>query len=477
MLKNRILLTLTAVALGLGMGWVAAAQEDQRKWGGKDGGREEYDLYDKANNADANTRIAALDEWKQRFPDSDFKDLRENAYLITYQQLGDCRNSFDWAVTIRKRVPNDFLSNSSILRCVVTFMPPAEADLAAAEEVANYLMANADAAFAAANKPAGLDDAQWAAARPEMLKLAQRTVAWVYVQRKDDARAVTEITKVLRDQPERAEFSFYIAQALMNQRTEQNQDQIIPQAIFHYARAGNFTGETALPEAQRNQFRDYAQNLYKQYHGEDNPEQEEEYGSYDDIIQLVSASALPPSNFEIWSRQGIVQDEFEKEQAWAAANPDWDLWNRAVFTPLSGGEGLPDGTTPEMYFAEFMKDALLPGRAGQTAEHPFKFFRATIISMTPEEGQPEQLTVAIGDPERIDATVANATLMIDGNLPDDLMLMPGQTIYFDGVPDEFAPEPFMLTFKVDLENGGEVSLTPGEVEPLEEEAPPEEPAI
>ena len=63
----------------------AVAQTKQPQW--KDG-QAEYNLYLEVTKApDANKRLPHLNAWKEKYPESDFKEQRLLAYLTTYQQL------------------------------------------------------------------------------------------------------------------------------------------------------------------------------------------------------------------------------------------------------------------------------------------------------------------------------------------------------------------------------------------------------
>ena len=66
-----------------------------------------------------------------------------------------------------------------------------------AEKVARYLLANADAVFAADKMPQGAPPAQWAQAKPTMVNFAQFTLGYMGVEEKDPAKAQTELTKTL----------------------------------------------------------------------------------------------------------------------------------------------------------------------------------------------------------------------------------------------------------------------------------------
>lgn len=436
-LNKRVFTMVTALAAGLSLGWVLAAQDKQPAWKGKNGGQEEYGLeqaVEKAKGAPA--QLKALDEWKARFPDTDFWQLREDFYLITYSQLNDARKGFDMAVEILKQRPKHFLALNTIITNIYHLAPtgqvPGAADLTAAENAAKYILDNSAAVFDPANKPLTIQDpAQFAAAKAPVLKAAQQTYAWVFVQRKEWAKAEPEIRKVLADDPTQAGFTHFLAQALLNQARGNAalQDTKYPEALFHFARAGSYSGQGALPAAAKKQDLDFFNSAYDTYHGS--------HQGADQVIQIASSNVMPPSGFKIKDINTIKQEEFEAAQEYDRQHPDLAFWRDAVKAPLSG----PDAAT---LFDGTYKDALLPGPAG--AAKGVSKFKGTIISSTQEKGNTKQLVVGVAQP-----TVADATLnVVNDPLPG--MMDPGGEILFQGQPKTFVPSPFMINFELEAKD-------------------------
>ena len=413
----------TAVGIGLSMGWVLPAQQaPQKNW--KD--RAEYDLYDTYTKAGTGkAKLDALEKWKTAYPESEFINDREELILGAFGEMKDNRKAFDQAKSMRAKNPNSYYGISTILTLIYQFtpLPPAAADLATAEETAKYVIDNADKVFAASNKPANLPDAQFAAAQPTIKSLAQRTYAWVFVQRKDEARAEQELTKVVQADPAQPSFSYMLGQAKYAQYQKTKDLTKVPGAIFHIARAGSYDGQGALPQTNRTAYLNAATTLYKQYHGSDE--------GWPAIIALAKANAMPPADFKIKSITEIDQEKFANQEEWDKAHPLESFWRDTVRGPLTGADA-------ENVFATNYKGAGLPP-PGQA----FQMFKAKIISMTPETN-PKELTVAVFDPN-----IADAKLTFDPALPG--MMMPGETIEFKGEVTAYQKDPFMVTFKVDME--------------------------
>src|SRR5579864_5638829 len=121
------LVAITALAVGLhaqapaAAPAGAAAQKSAKNW--KD--TAEYDLYSAIIKPDATPadRLKNLDKWKAAYPQSDYADMRQKIYFITYQQLNNHRAAFDLAAETLRTDPNDEPSIREILGYVRTLMP------------------------------------------------------------------------------------------------------------------------------------------------------------------------------------------------------------------------------------------------------------------------------------------------------------------------------------------------------------------
>ena len=423
-LNYRTLTTITAVGIGLAFGWGVATQEiraqdakaPQKQWKSQD----EFNLYDAFQKAKGKDKIGALDKWKQGFAQSDFAFDREEAYLGTYQELNMTRQYFDKAVEILKTHPNHFFSIYAVETAIYQLNPAQPADLDNGERVSKHLTDDLDAIFAPGNKPQTMNDAQWTQTKGLMKPLAQREIAWIAVQRKDNAKAETELTKFLQLDPTQGQFSYFLAQAMFNQRQDHPDKQ--PAAIFHFTRAATVEGPNAMTPDNRKTALAYVTNLYNQYHGSNQ--------GFNDVVAAAKAGAFPPAGFTIKSGADIAREKAEEQAKLDAANPIFAFWRDLVKEPL-----LKDG---EMYF-EAMKGALLPGEPGK--QKGFEKFKARLISMEPAN-RPKTLVLGLEKPD-----VADVTLKFEEPLAGTME--PGADLEFEGVPVQWRKDPsFMVTFEV-----------------------------
>jgi hypothetical protein len=396
------------------------AQAKKQEW--KD--RAEYDLYEAAQkDTNATTRLATLNKWKQQYPNSDFAEGRRDMILTTYQNLNQPRQVIDLSKEILQDHPNNFHAVSAILAAVQTLKPPTAADLELAEKTANYLYDHLDDVYAAANKPQGATDAQWAQAKAGSRPYAIKTLKWVIDTRKDqskdNAAAEDQLTKLLQKDPTQTEVAYDLAGTILAQAKAKPDEQ--PVALFYYARAAAYDGPGALPSADRNNIKTYLAKVYPQYHGSAD--------GLDQLLALAKTNGAPPADFKIKSTADLAQEQAAKEAEEAAKNPMLTFWVKTLKENLVKDDG-------DMFWEMTVKDTALPGGVNGVMK-----FKGKIVSMTPAN-RPKEIDLAIEKPG-----VADAKLTFETALPGKMEA--GEELEFDGEAKSFTKEPFMITFAVD----------------------------
>lgn len=396
------------------------AQDKKQEW--KD--RAEYDLYEAAQkDNNATTRLATLEKWKQQYPNSDFAKGRRDMILTTYQNLNQWRQVIDLSKEILQDEPNNFHAVSAILDGVQKVKPTTPADLDLAEKTANYLYDHLDDVYAAANKPQGATDAQWAQAKTGSKPFAIQTIKWVIDthkdQSKDNAAAEDQLTKLLQRDPNQTSVAYDLAGTILAQAKAKPDEQ--PVALFYYARAAAYDGPGALPSQDRNNIKTYLARVYPQYHGSTQ--------GLDELLALAKTNGAPPADFKIKSTADLAQEQAQKEAEEAAKNPMLTLWTKTLKENLVKDDG-------DMFFDMNVKDAALPGGANGVMK-----FKGKIVSMTPAN-RPKEIDLAIEK-----AGVADAKLTFETALPGKMEA--GEELEFDGQAKSFTKEPFMITFAVD----------------------------
>ena len=431
-LKYRSLMTITAVGIGLALGWGLGTQpvraQDAKDakakvWQGKDGGQEEFGMTQAIAKATTpKDQIEALDKWKAAFPKSDYTDEREEQYLFVYEAAKMNRQAIDKAAEILKTHPNQFNALYAILSLVQGLMPPTPADLDTAARTAMYVEDNLDAIFAATNKPANIPDANWGTIRPGVKAAAHNLYLWVVATRMDHPRGETDLTVYLKKDPTQADTSYNLGGEILAQNKTQPQKQ--PIALYHFARAAAYTGPGALPAAAQRAALDYITKTYTAYHGSNQ--------GLPELLAMAKTNPFPPDDFTIASTSQIAFQKAQAQAAVDAANPMFAFWRDAVREPLI--------MMGDSYF-ENMKGATLPGEGGKAKG--FEKFKAKLISMDPAN-KPKTLVLALEKPD-----VADVTLKFEEPLPGNME--PGAILEFEGQPASYTKDPFMITFDVDME--------------------------
>jgi hypothetical protein len=415
--------TIIAAFTALGLVVIAPAQDKKKEW--KD--RAEYDLVESIpKTQDPNQWLAALDKWKQQYPQTDFLDIRHKLYLDAYRQLNKPRAAFDAGAEVLKDNPNDLVALSAILQFVYPLVPPntqqltAEqtADLAAAEAAAHTVLDNLDAVYAKENRPTNMTDDQVAKAKPDLKTFAQKTVGYIALVRKENEKAVTELTKALELDPNQGQVSYWLGTATLAQN--KTKPELQPIALYDFARAAAYSGPGGLPAGDRKQISDYLAKVYTQYHGSAE--------GLDVLLTAAQSSAIAPARFSIKSKADAERERAEAERAAELANPMLALW-RNIKKELLSDNG-------PSYFDANMKGAELPGGVNGVAQ-----FKGKLVSMMPAV-RPKELVLAMEDPSKPDVT-----LKLDSALPGKME--PGEEISFSGVADSFHKDPLMVTFTVE----------------------------
>ncbi len=401
---------ITSVAAAMLITSAAWCQETKKNW--KDRG--EYDLYAAiTKEASAAKKIELLDTWKEKYPETDFKQERLQLYLTAYQAANQPVKMVETANQMLALNPKDVQALYWICTLATTHANPTEQDFGTAEKAANTLLGVVPETFAADKRPQSTSEADWTKARNDMGALAHKTLGWVAMQRKNNAKAEEHFQQSLELNAAAGEVSYWLGTVVIAQKNPDKSSR----AIFHIARAASYDGAGALNPQGRQQVEAYLKKLYTQFHGSSE--------GLEELRQLVRSQALPPADFKVKSAAEVA---LEKEEQLKRENPQLALW-LSIRRELTG----PNGAT----YWETMKGALLPGKAvegvtklkGVLAEQkPAKNPKEIVLTMS--DGLAPGVTLVLEEPLR-------------GAAPE------GTEVQFEGVATKFTAEPFMVTFEVE----------------------------
>jgi len=394
----------------------------------------EADLINSAlKDPDPAHRLKDLDKWAHDYPDTAFMAERQQAYLVTYSQLGNCKEASRESREILKTNPTHDLSLRVIVGCIYQIKPaPEPTELDSAEKAANYLI---DHPTKAADNAMSAKD--WDA----FILLCKNTIPYIDLQRKDEAKAEADLNKLLQSDPKDSQASYTLAGVLFGQREKKPTNQ--PPAIFEYTRAGAYDGPEAVAEAVRKDAMTRATRYYKAYHGSDD--------GFDKVLTMAKANALPPADFNIESTADLEKKRLEAEAAADAADPVFAIW-KTIKTGLTTDSS-------DAFFETTVKDVEFPPEG--------KKFKGKIVSMKPTIS-PKTLVMAYKDP------AGDITLLLETPLRGKMEI--GSELEFEGQATAYTKTPsFMLTLKIDENKDKIIGWKPVAAPPARRPVPKKQP--
>ncbi|MGH9674523.1 MAG: tetratricopeptide repeat protein [Bryobacteraceae bacterium] len=401
MARSRVLIVAVLASL---TGVVAQAQTQKQF---KD--RTEYDLYEAIRTGtDPVKRLADLNQWKAKYPQTDYGTERLQAYLTTYQQLARAEEMWN---TGKELLATDSKNLTALywMTLLVKSMGKTDPDrLDTGEKAARGFLGVIE------TPPAGVSADDWKKQKDNFTVIAHTTLGWIAMSRKNDAEAEKELIKVLQMSPGAVEANVMLGTIIRNSKKLDR----YPEVLFHFARAGFYDGSGSLDPKARQTYQVYFEKAYAQFHGDKS--------EIDEVIKVAKAVPLPPEGFKI---KDFVTIAKENEEKFERENPMLALW-------MSIKRGLSEENGPA--FWEALKGTAFP--AGNKGVQKIK---GRVISIKPAT-RPKEIVLGITS-----ADTAEVTLRLEQ--PLTTKADPGTEIEFEGVAAEFTKDPFMLTFDVEKE--------------------------
>jgi len=421
----------------------AAAAATKRNY--KDNG--EYDLFSKAFTDAQNpaAQIKDLETWAQKYPDSDYKDVRTGMLVQAYNSLTppqpakvldlasqlltkDLKTVFDDPQQ-GKRLTLSFLYATSVAVGAVgsaAVPSPAPAQVELWRTAAKSLKEEAKAYFVAANKPAGASDADWAKAHATYDAVANHALLVLLIFPAEAAMAKSPrvpaecrdiaepaYRRALTEFPEQTYVSYVLAQALQCQQKEFPAK--VFQAVYEYERAAVVDPNLGGAQPDATKVPAYADKAYVNIHG--SPD------GLDDLKVQVKLSALPPDGFTFKTAREIAD---EQQAKFKESNPELAMW-------MDIRANLTDPAVPN-YFEEQLKDVEGPTLKGTVVDGACRG---------------KEITVAFPMPGQSGALTPEVRLKFTDPTPIAGKPTPNVEITFQkAVATAFTKDPFMLTMEV-----------------------------
>lgn len=378
----------------------------QKNW--KD--QAEYDLYVSISKATSpDQQLQLLNQWKEKYPESEYKLERAQAYLVIYNKKNDAAGLYTACKDLLALDPKSFQALYFVTLLTVSMNKNDAEGLDAGIKAANGLIGTLDATYDQSKKPAGTTDAQWKQQRSDIEVQAIKTLGWVEWQKKNYTGAEQQFTKALGISPGNAEMSYFLGTVIALQKDPKRQ----AEAMWHFARAGNLEGPGALDAARKTQVAKYFERVFTAFAGDDKKEMGE-------IIEKAKANTMPPPDFKIKSKEEKMAENAEK---FKSENP-------MLFQFMEIKKALLDAAGGAAYW-DNLKDAELPT------------FKGKLVSTKPETN-PKELVVAVESADQ-----PEVTLVLEKALRGKADV--GTEIEFTGVAKEYTKEPYSLKLEVENE--------------------------
>jgi tetratricopeptide (TPR) repeat protein len=385
--QTRIFASLLALTIGA---FSVAAQEAKKEKKVKD--QAEYDLLQAVNKEAAGPKkIALLEQWEQKYPDTEFKEERATVLVQTYQQMAKAPEMWTaceklYAVNAKNPMSLFFLSQLSL----------SLNDASKFDKGARYTKEFLEVL---PSLPGEAKDKKVQEA------MARKTLGNLAMAKKDYPKAEELFTEYLKWNPNSGNVSYSLAQAMLKDKTKQMS------SLWHMARAANYSGDDAMADAPKKQLQAFFEKTYVSYHGSRNGMQE--------VIDAALKDPFPPAGWKILS--SYEQDDLEMEELKKS--------NEMMYNWVQMKRGLSNAQTGPQYW-DGLKGTAMPK------------FKGKVVSSSPPV-KTKEIIVGIRD-----ANLGEVKLILEAPVGK---VEPGTEIEFEGaVAKEFTAEPFLLT--ADIEN-------------------------
>jgi len=370
--------------------------------------RGEYDLVLAVRAEALPTRqIELIQNWKQKYPQTDLGRVRAELELSAYAALNDIPKILALAQQMVTAGSSDFPG----LYWLTVLAPAAQgadpAFLTLAEQAARKLPEAADQSFGPGKLAPGLPEADWQKQRVQIDVLSHRALGWIAWQRGAFDVAEQEFRICLEKNPQVPETSSWLGAVLVLQNTPEKR----VESIWHLARASAFDGENSLSSAQRRDVRAMLERVYRFHHGE--------LDGLDQIAGQAAASVMPPAQFRIETAQELQQRK--QDELLAQTNPELLTWLR-VRRQLEG----PDAAKN----FEVLKSV------------PLGKLRGLVVRQTPAT-KPTEIVLALQDP-MVEEMIIKLDTALTGKADA------GTVLEFEGaMVESWNAQPFLMTVRME----------------------------
>jgi tetratricopeptide (TPR) repeat protein len=282
-----LMMAVAAVAQDAGQAGAAPAGQAQPSQKKEIKDPAEYNSYVGAiQMTDPQQKIAALEDFLTRYPNSVVKEDALEQVTGAYQQTGNLAKTVDSANKLLQANPNN-LVGLALMAAIDRQDQSAQAAQKVAE--AGQLGQRGLQALQTAPKPDGVSDADWAKRKEAFATVFHSAVGVAALNQKNYPVAVENLSESVKANPTNLQDVYPLALAYLSQQP------VNPLGLFYAARAATLAQQMAAQNpayaGAAKQMGDYGRRSYVRYHGGDDGWQE--------VLTAAQQNPLPPANFAV----------------------------------------------------------------------------------------------------------------------------------------------------------------------------------
>ncbi len=363
----------------------------------------EYNAYMAAVNAkDPNAKAAALESFLQTYPSSVIKEDALELLMKTYQQLNNVPKIEDTGTKLLQVNPNN-MTGLALLAYLKRYQCLGQTDPAQASTLcaqAGEYGQRGLQQLETAPKPEGYADADWAKMKDSFKAIFSAAVGNNELSKKNYAAAVPNLLEALKANPSDYITTYQLAVAYLEQKP------IVVDGLFWGARAA-VLAQKQNPAAA-GQFQKYVHSKYVRYHGGED--------GFDQLMATAQNSATLPANFTVAPAPSPAEQAAQMCKEQSPDKMGFGVWE-FIFT--SGNQECSD----TVWNAIKGKKLQMQGK---------------VLDVTPTV-----LKIAATE-DAINTNTAEITLNMTAAIPAKLLPKANTTLLFEGQPDSYTPNPFMM---------------------------------
>ncbi len=362
----------------------------------------EYNAYMAAvNTQDPNAKAAALESFLTTYPNSVIKEDALELLMKTYQQAGNIQKMQETGQKLLQVNPNNLTALALLAYLdriqALQGSPNATQLLAQGAEYGQRGLQQ----LQTAPKPEGYADADWAKMKDSFKAIFSAAVGTNALQNKNYQEAVPNLLEAVKANPNDFITVYQLAVAYLEQKPP------VVDGLFWGARSVALAQQQS-PQAAA-QFQKYIRSKYIRYHGGEE--------GFNELLQSAQNTPTIPQGFTVAPAPSPAEQAADMLKQKDPTKMGFGEW---VFILTSGNQQAAD----TVFNAIKGKKLQMQGR---------------VINATAK-----QLQIAATE-DAIQANTPEITLNMTAAIPAKMMPKAGQTLEFEGTPDSYTPNPFMMT--------------------------------